>query len=51
MSEGDRAEAVRFYSGLEKPVLVLSSRAGRGNISVAEAICEHFVEPASVVHR
>jgi hypothetical protein len=51
MSEDDRAEAVRFYNGLQKPVLVLSSRAGRGNTSIAEAICEHFLEPASVVHR
>jgi hypothetical protein len=51
MSEADRADAIRFYNGLAKPVLVLSSRAGRGNTSIAEAICEHFLEPASVVHR
>lgn len=51
MREDDRAEAVRFYNSLEHPVLVLSSRAGRGNISIAEAICELFSDPAAVIHR
>jgi hypothetical protein len=51
MSAGDRQEALRFYDSLARPVLVLSSRAGRGNVSIAEAIVEHFSDRSAVVHR
>jgi hypothetical protein len=51
MNDNDRAGAVRFYDSLERPVLILSSRAGRGNISIAEAIREQFSEPSAVLHR
>jgi hypothetical protein len=40
-----------FYASLQKPVLILSSRAGRGNTSIAEAILERFSPGDPVYHR
>jgi hypothetical protein len=42
---------VPFYASLTKPLLILSSRAGRGNTSIAEAIQEHFNPADHVFHR
>jgi hypothetical protein len=47
----DRDEAVLFYNSLEGPLLILSSRVGRGNTSIAEAILEYFDPGAAVQHR
>jgi hypothetical protein len=44
-------ETVAFCNSLKRPVLILSSRAGRGNISIADAIYEHFDSPVDVQHR
>lgn len=47
----ERAESIKFYNSLKRPVLILSSRAGRGNISIAEAIHEYFDSTDDVYHR
>jgi hypothetical protein len=44
-------DAVQFYNSLESPILILSSRAGRGNTSIAEAIHEYFHSDTPVYHR
>jgi hypothetical protein len=44
-------EAARFYRSLPRPVLILSSRAGRGNTSIGEAIHEYFGDAPDVYHR
>jgi hypothetical protein len=49
MRAGDAA--ARFYNSLKRPILILSSRAGRGNTSIAEAIHEYFGSDAHVYHR
>jgi hypothetical protein len=51
MSSTEHSEATRFYNTLRRPILILSSRAGRGNVSIAEAILEHFAAPDDVHHR
>jgi hypothetical protein len=47
----DRRESAQFYNSLKRPVLVLSSRAGRGNVSIAEAILEYFEPGDGVYHK
>jgi hypothetical protein len=49
MQESDAA--ARFYRSLKRPILILSSRAGRGNTSIAEAIHEYFGSDTDVCHR
>ena len=51
MSASPNADACRFYNSLQRPLLILSSRAGRGNTSIGEAIHEHFSSPSDVYHQ
>lgn len=51
MTATSSCESCEFYDSLPRPVLLLSSRAGRGNVSIAEAIHEHFTHPENVYHR
>lgn len=41
----------QYYCSLPKPLLILSSRAGRGNISIAEAVYEYLTPDCQVFHR
>ncbi|NLL12941.1 MAG: hypothetical protein GX267_06010 [Fibrobacter sp.] len=45
------SDSISFYNSLKQPLLILSSRAGRGNISIAEAIHEYFYPEANVFHK
>jgi hypothetical protein len=38
------------YTTLKRPLLILSSKAGRGNTSIAEAILEYFDGANDVLH-
>lgn len=46
----DQIESKQFYNSLERPVLILSSRVGHGNVSIGEAIHEFFDKPDTVFH-
>ncbi len=46
-----QSDPEHYYRSLPRPLLILSSRAGRGNISIAEAVYEYLIPDCQVFNR